>query len=71
MTDVRGEKSGNSVDIQINITFGRRILNQMLTAFLPSFCICLVSFSTNHYQVYISWMMINIIKINTNESRTL
>ena len=49
MIDVSG-KSRDGVDIEIKITFGRRVLNQMLTAFLPSFCICLVSFSTNYYQ---------------------
>ena len=39
-----------SADVEIRITFGRRVLNQMLTVFLPSFCICLISFSTNYYQ---------------------
>ncbi len=28
---------------------GRRLLNDLLTNYLPTFLICLVSFSTNYY----------------------
>ena len=50
MTDLsENSRDGDEADIEIRVTFRRRVMNQMLTAFLPSFCICLISFSTNYY----------------------
>ena len=36
---------------KIEIVLGRRILNQILTTFMPSSLICLVALSTNFFRV--------------------
>ena len=37
--------------IVVEFTFKRTVLNEMLTTFLPSAAVCIVSFSTNFYKV--------------------
>ncbi len=36
--------------VAVKLIFGRRILTRILTTYLPTFLICLVSFSTNHFK---------------------
>ncbi len=36
--------------VKVELTFGRRILSTILTTYLPTFLICLVSFSTNYFK---------------------
>ena len=38
--------------IEFKIIFGRRILGTILTTYLPTFIICIVSFSTNHFKAF-------------------
>ncbi len=35
--------------LSFQIVLGRRLLSNLLTTYLPTFLICLVSFSTNYY----------------------
>ena len=37
--------------LQVEILLGRRILNQILTTFMPTSLICLVALSTNFFRV--------------------
>ncbi len=37
--------------VVVEIVLGRRVLNQLLTTFLPSGCLCVVAFSTNFFKV--------------------
>ena len=37
--------------VRVNFLLSRRLLNQILTTFLPTFAICVVAFTTNYYQV--------------------
>lgn len=37
-------------DLQIEIVFGRKIMSQILTIFIPTILICIVSFSTSCYR---------------------
>lgn len=39
------------VGVRVQVTLGRRLLNHLLTTFLPTTCICLVAFSTNFFNV--------------------
>lgn len=36
--------------LTIEIIFGRKILSQILTTYIPTILICMVSFSTNYYK---------------------
>ncbi len=36
--------------VKVDLNFGRRLLSTILTTYLPTFLICLVSFSTNYYK---------------------
>ncbi len=36
--------------VKVEFVFGRRLLNQVSTTFLPTICICLVAFCTNFFQ---------------------
>ncbi len=36
--------------VKVELTFGRRILSTILTTYLPTFLICLVSFATNYFK---------------------
>ncbi len=38
--------------VQVELKFGRRILNTLLTTYLPTLLICLVSFSTNYFKAF-------------------
>ncbi len=38
--------------VSIKLVFGRRILNTILTTYLPTLLICLVSFSTNYFKAF-------------------
>ena len=38
--------------VQVEIIFGRRLLSTMLSSYLPSFLICLVSFATNYFEPF-------------------
>ena len=37
--------------VQVDIIFSRRLLNQVITVFLPCIAICIMSFSTSYYRV--------------------
>ena len=37
--------------VKVNFVLSRRLLNQILTTFLPTIAIVIVSFSTNYYRV--------------------
>ncbi len=37
--------------VRVDFVLSRRLLSQMMTTMLPTFCICLVAFSTNYFQV--------------------
>ena len=46
-------RSSENIDgegITIEIIFGRKILSQIMTTYLPTLLICMVSFSTNYYK---------------------
>ena len=43
--------------VYIRIILGRRLLNQILTNFLPCIFICIVVFSTNYFKVTVSFIM--------------
>ena len=51
--DIPEGKHQGRPGIEVEITFRRTILNEMLTTFLPSAAVCIVSFSTNFYKVKI------------------
>ncbi len=36
--------------VEVEIVFGRRLLSTMLSSYLPTFLICLVSFTTNYFK---------------------
>ncbi len=38
--------------VEIKIAFGRRLLSTLLTSYLPTFIICLVSFITNYFKSF-------------------
>ena len=38
--------------IRVDIVFGRRILAPLLTTYLPTVLICIVSFSTNYFKAF-------------------
>ena len=38
--------------IQVEITLGRRLLNELLTTYLPTILICIVSFCTNYFRPF-------------------
>ena len=40
----------NKNAVQIEIVFGRRLLSTVLSSYIPTFLICLVSFSTNYFK---------------------
>ena len=45
-------KSTNGFNgVRVNFILSRRLLNQILTTFLPTFAICVIAFTTNYYQV--------------------
>ncbi len=46
-----GEKFKTVIDtfFLLQLVLGRRLLNELLTNYLPTFLICLVSFSTTYY----------------------
>ena len=46
-----GDMSEDQYGVRIEIALGRRLLNQLLTTFLPTTCICMVAFSTNFFRV--------------------
>ena len=37
--------------VQVDIIFSRRLLNQVITVFLPCIAICIMAFSTSYYRV--------------------
>lgn len=37
--------------VRVEIVLGRKVLNQLLTIYIPTMCICLVAFSTNYFRV--------------------
>ena len=37
--------------VRVEIVLGRKMLNQLLTTYIPTMCICLVAFSTNYFRV--------------------
>ena len=47
---------GDGYGVRVQIILGRNILNQLLTTYIPTMCICLVAFSTNFLRVGIYWM---------------
>ena len=48
--------------VQIDIIFSRRLLNQVITVFLPCIAICIVAFSTNYYRVIIKMILLSFSK---------
>ena len=45
------ETSTGKLAVEVHLILGRRIMNQILTNFLPTILLCLVSFATNHFEV--------------------
>ena len=45
------DMSGNQFGVRVQIVLGRRLINQLLTTFLPTTCICMVAFATNFFRV--------------------
>ena len=39
--------------IIVELTLGRRLLNELLTTFLPTILICVVSFCTNYFRYFL------------------
>ena len=50
--DLRGEL-GARESIIVELTLGRRLLNELLTTFLPTILICVVSFCTNYFRYFL------------------
>ncbi len=46
--------------VRVEIIFGRRILSTILTIFLPTFLICLVSFSTTYFKLFFFEAMVTV-----------
>ena len=46
--------SDTEFGVKVEVVLGRRLLNQLLTTFMPSTFICLVAISTNFFRVRIS-----------------
>jgi len=44
------QDESNADAIKVELVFGRRILSTFLTTYLPTFIICMVSFSTNYFK---------------------
>ena len=44
------EIPGNQTGVQVDLVFGRRILSTILTTYLPTSLICIVSFATNYFK---------------------
>ena len=44
--------SSNEPAIKVDIVFGRRILAPILTTYLPTILLCIVSFSTNYFKAF-------------------
>ncbi len=42
----------NITAVEVKIMFGRRLLSTMLTSYLPTFIICLVSFTTSYFKSF-------------------
>lgn len=49
-TLVRSSTHGDK-GVQVDIIFSRRLLNQVITVFLPCIAICIMAFSTSYYRV--------------------
>ena len=45
------EISAEMKGLKVDLIFGRRILSSLLTTYLPTILICIVSFSTNYFKV--------------------
>ena len=45
--------------VRVEIVLGRRLINQLLTTFLPTTCICMVAFATNFFRVSIITNLVN------------
>ena len=43
---------GNATAIEVQVIFGRRILGTILTTYLPTILLCIVSFSTNYFKAF-------------------
>ena len=46
--------------IEFRVTFGRRILGTILTTYLPTIIICIVSFSTNYFKAFFFEAMVTV-----------
>ena len=46
--------------IEFRVVFGRRILGTFLTTYLPTFIICIVSFSTNYFKPFFFEAMVTV-----------
>ncbi len=46
-----GMKREGVVGVRVEIVLGRRLLNQLLTTFLPTTSLCIVAFATNYFKV--------------------
>ncbi len=46
--------------VRVEVIFGRRLLSTMLTIFLPTFLICLVSFSTTYFKLFFFEAMVTV-----------
>ena len=45
------DMSDDQLGVRVEIVLGRRLINQLLTTFLPTTCICMVAFATNFFRV--------------------
>ena len=50
--DTLRQSTNGFTGVKVNFVLSRRLLNQVLTTFLPTIAICVVAFSTNYYQVF-------------------
>ena len=48
------DMSDDQFGVRVEIVLGRRLLNSLLTTFLPTGCICLVAFSSNFFRVWLN-----------------
>ena len=54
---------GNS-GVKVNFIFSRRLLNQLLTVFMPTMCIAAVSFCASFFKVYQYTMYVWVLLLN-------
>ena len=64
------DMSDDQLGVRVEIVLGRRLINQLLTTFLPTTCICMVAFATNFFRVRLNIVPGDGINFNDSESAT-